>query len=285
MNDMSALQTELESAIRLAREAGAIIMEIYRTNFSVGYKGVEDPVTEADTRANELIVTGIHQAFPEDSIVAEESPLPQESFMDRIWYVDPLDGTREFIAKNGEFSVMIGLAVNRQASLGVVYRPDQDVLFAGIVGQEAWRESGGRRTSLKTSMNTDPRDLGLVVSRSHRHRAIDALRETIGVSREISCGSVGLKIGLIATTEADMYIEPAPYTSHWDACAPEAIIRGAGGQLTNVSGEPIVYGRKNVKNTRGLVATNGACHALVIHAIEPLVKGWYQDEPSTLTSP
>lgn len=280
---MSVLQTELESAIQLAREAGALIMEIYRTDFSVGYKGVEDPVTEADTRANELIVTGLHHAFPEDSIVAEESPLPQESLMGRIWYVDPLDGTREFIAKNGEFSVMIGLAVNGQARLGVVYRPDQDMLFAGMTEQEAWREAGGHRTPLRTSLHTDPRHLGLVVSRSHRHRAIDTLRETIGVSREISCGSVGLKIGLIATTEADMYIEPAPYTSHWDACAPEAIIRGAGGQFTNVFGESIAYGQKNIKNTRGLVATNGACHDLVIQAIGPLVRDMYQDKPSTIT--
>ena len=106
----------LHTAVELARQAGLLILKIYETDFSVSYKGKSDPVTEADQRANDLIVEGLQRKFPQDSIVAEESFPPRESVKaDFVWYVDPLDGTKEFISKNGEFSVMIGLAFKEQA--------------------------------------------------------------------------------------------------------------------------------------------------------------------------
>jgi len=115
-------QHEIEVASCLAREAGAAIMDVYATSFAVAYKGPSDPVTEADKRANELIVAGILNAFPKDSIVAEETSDRSGALKEgRVWYIDPLDGTRDFIKKNGEFCVMIGLAVDGQAQLGVVY--------------------------------------------------------------------------------------------------------------------------------------------------------------------
>ena len=103
-------------AVELARRAGQAVMDVYATDFAVASKGHNDPVTEADRQANDLIVTGLKEAFPRDTVVAEESPPPDDlPASGRVWYVDPLDGTKEFIARNGEFSVMIGLAVNGQA--------------------------------------------------------------------------------------------------------------------------------------------------------------------------
>ena len=137
---MTDFARELTVAVELARKAGVAIMKVYATDFSVAYKGKNDPVTDADKRGNELIVNGLRQAFPDDIIVAEESEKPDDTQTgNRIWYVDPVDGTKEFINKNGEFSVMIGLAVNGQAKVGVVFKPDGDVLYAGVVGQEAPR--------------------------------------------------------------------------------------------------------------------------------------------------
>ncbi|MEE8235138.1 MAG: 3'(2'),5'-bisphosphate nucleotidase CysQ [Nitrospirales bacterium] len=266
------LSEELTVATRLAREAGATIMGVYATDFSVAYKGKGDPVTQADQLANDLIVKGLQKTFPTDLVVAEESPPPSESLTaNRVWYVDPLDGTKEFIAKNGEFSVMIGLAVDGRAHLGVVYRPDGDVLYAGVVGQGAWVEVNGIRKALVVGSTRDSSSMTLAVSRSHRNPLIEKICEAVGVSQEIPSGSVGLKIGLIAEGKADLYLEPGPYTSLWDACGPEAILRAAGGQFTNVYGQPLVYGLTPLKNILGLVATNGRCHAQVIAALAPLI--------------
>ena len=267
------LSEELTVATRLAREAGATIMRVYATDFSVAYKGKGDPVTQADQLANDLIVKGLQKAFPTDLIVAEESPPPSESLTaSRVWYVDPLDGTKEFIAKNGEFSVMIGLAVEGRAHLGVVYRPDGEVLYTGVVGQGAWVEVNGIRKALMVDSTRESSSMTLAVSRSHRNPLIEKICEAVGVSQEIPSGSLGLKIGLIAEGKADLYLEPGPYTSVWDACGPEAILKAAGGQFTNVYGQRLVYGLTPLKNILGLVATNGRCHERVIHALEPVAK-------------
>lgn len=263
----------LQTAIDLARQAGRLILKIYDTDFTVAYKGKSDPVTDADQQANDLIVEGLQKEFPEHLIVAEESPPPTSpSTPDFVWYVDPLDGTKEFIAKNGEFSVMIGLALKGQACLGVVYRPDKDILYAGISEQKAWMEFAGNKEPLRTNRHTTPGDLSLVVSRSHRNAAMEEIKTAIGLHDEIISGSVGLKIGLIASGQADVYIEPGPYTSVWDACAPEAILRGAGGGFSDIWGNPIRYHPTTLKNTNGLVGTNGHCHDHVIQAISPIVK-------------
>ena len=270
---MTDFAKELTVAVELARKAGAAVMEVYATDFSVDYKGKNDPVTDADKRGNELIVKGLQQAFPDDIIVAEESEKPDDNQTgNRVWYVDPVDGTKEFIAKNGEFSVMIGLAVNGQAKLGVVYRPDEDRLYAGIVDQEAWMETNGERTRLAVTSPEPSASITLTVSRSHRNPLLEKIGQDIGVGKEIPSGSVGLKIGLIARGLADVYMEPGPYTKLWDACGPEAILRAAGGQFTNILGEQLYYGLTQLKNTHGLVATNGAYHQKVIEALEPVAK-------------
>ncbi len=270
---MQDFSLQLQIAVELARQAGRLILEIYATDFSVSYKGKSDPVTEADRRANDLIVEGLQKTFPQDLIIAEESFPPKEPpNTDFVWYVDPLDGTKEFIAKNGEFSVMIGLALKGQACLGVVYRPDKDLLYTGISEQQSWIEYAGDKKPLRTNSHTNPRDLSLVVSRSHRHASMEEIKTAIGLHHEIISGSVGLKIGLIASGQADVYLEPGPYTSAWDACAPEAILRGAGGRFTDRFGNPIGYHPTKLKNTDGLVGTNGNCHDQVIRAISPIIK-------------
>ena len=270
---MNNFVNELSVAVDLARKAGKVVMEVYATDFSVSYKGASDPVTDADKRGNDLIVAGLEQAFPEDIVVAEESEPPVDSrAASRIWFVDPLDGTKEFVAKNGEFSVMIGLAIHGRAQLGVVYRPDGDILYAGVVGQGAWMEMGGQHTPLTVIESKSLVAPTLAVSRSHRNPLLENICKDLGVEKEVSSGSVGLKVGLIARGIADVYIEPGPYTKLWDACGPDAILRATGGQFTNILGEPLTYGLTQLKNTHGLVATNGAIHEKVIKGLEPITK-------------
>ena len=270
---MTDFTRELDEAARLARAAGTLLMKIYATDFVVAYKGPNDPVTEADKQANALLVTGLRGLFPDDGVVAEESADNSDALRKgRVWYVDPLDGTSDFVLKNGEFSVMVGLAVNGVAHAGVVYRPAGDVLFAGIADQEAWVEEQGRRRPLRVSAKAEPSGLRLVMSRSHRHPLTDAIRKRLGTDKEIVLGSVGLKVGAIAMQQADLYLDLSGFTKAWDSCGPEAILRGAGGRMTDLAGTPLAYGGKELRNMRGLVASNGACHDRVIEAIAPIAR-------------
>jgi 3'(2'), 5'-bisphosphate nucleotidase len=273
MNATGGSSREVEIASRLAREAGEGILKIYATDFAVDYKARRDPVTEADRLASHVIVDGLQREFPDDVVVSEEEPIaPLASVPDRVWYVDPLDGTHEFIKRNGEFAVMIGLAVDGRPSLGVVFRPVTAELFSGIVGQGAWLEVKGTKGSLRVSSETDPARLRLATSRSHRHRLTGRLRRRLGISEESRVGSVGIKVGMVVTRQADIYPEPSSMTKAWDTCAPEAILRAAGGRMTDLTGTPLRYSPGSVRNRQGLVATNGACHDTVISEITEVVR-------------
>jgi 3'(2'), 5'-bisphosphate nucleotidase len=268
---MPACSREIEIASHLAREAGEVIMKIYQREFAVMYKGSNDPVTEADQKANAIIVKGLHTHFPQDSIVAEESPPPSGSLVKgRVWYVDPLDGTKEFISRNDEFSIMIGLTIDARTKLGVVYWPTHDHLYSGVTDEAAWIEHNGICQRLHAIQSKNPPNISLVASRSHRSPALSVIHQSLHIQDEQQMGSVGLKIAHIAQGGADVYIEPSPFTRAWDACAPEAILRGAGGCFTDIHGNPIQYGLNNFRNLHGLVGSTQDCHQRVIQALTGL---------------
>ncbi|MCA9422779.1 MAG: 3'(2'),5'-bisphosphate nucleotidase CysQ, partial [Nitrospira sp.] len=176
---MPNLTREIEIVSKLARKAGEVIMNIYQKDFTVMYKGINDPVTQADQQANALIVDELHTRFPHDSIVAEESPFPSNSLTTgRVWYVDPLDGTKEFIARNGEFSIMIGLTIDARSKLGVVYWPARDHLYAGLTDKEAWIECNGLSQKLSALESKCPPNISLVTSRSHRSPILSTIQQS-----------------------------------------------------------------------------------------------------------
>ncbi len=262
------LEQELSVAVTLARGAGKILMDIYQRDFAVAYKDKNDPVTEADKLANAYLVKELRARFPGDGIVAEESADQSDAeAQSRCWFVDPLDGTKEFIAKNGEFSVMIGLAIEGRSMLGVVYQPGKDKLYRGVVGGAAVLEQADRETLLQVSDKGDTRQLKLVVSRSHRPDSIEQIMAQLGATEEMPSGSVGVKVGLIAEQLADLYVHVSDRSSLWDACAPEAILHAAGGRFTHVDGSPIDYRAREMANTRGILACNDASYAPVLEVV------------------
>ena len=263
------LSGEIAEAARIARAAGAILMDVYGTDFSVTYKAKADPVTEADTRANAYIVGELQKSFPGDGIVAEESPDQSDALAGgRCWYVDPVDGTKEFVARNGEFAVMLGLAVDGAATLGVVYQPVTNKLYAGVVGEGATLEQHGAARELRVSEVDDPGKLRLVVSRSHRNRAVARVVSRLGIAEERQTGSVGLKAGLIAEREADLYLHISDKSSLWDACGPEAVLRAAGGRFTDIAGNPFHYGGTDMRNRSGILACNAAAFEAVLEVAQ-----------------
>jgi len=259
------LDREIAEAARIARKAGEILMDVYATDFSVAYKTGTDPVTDADTRANAYIVEELRRAFPDDGIVAEENEDNRDALRPgRCWYVDPLDGTREFVARNGEFAVMMGLAIDGVSHAGVVYQPGTDKLYTGVVGAGAFLEQRGARRKLEVSSVTEASELALVVSRSHRNQAVSYVIEKLGIRKEATSGSVGLKAGLIAAQEADVYVHISDRSSMWDACGPEAVLKAAGGRFTDLAGKPLRYGGSDMRNRSGILACNAAAYDAVL---------------------
>ena len=191
---------ELQLAVRLAREAGAAVLEYYDQPLLVEQK--EDandfePVTQADRTANELIVSAIGKEFPDDGILAEESVDTDHRLeKSRVWVIDPLDGTSGFIKRDGDFAVQIGLAIDGEAVLGVVYQPLPGVLYRAVKGSGSWIERAGFAPQPATvSANKDPRNMRLAASRSHRSPRMDQVVDAFGFKEEVRRGSVGVKFG------------------------------------------------------------------------------------------
>jgi 3'(2'), 5'-bisphosphate nucleotidase len=269
---------ELQVAINLAREAGAAILQYYDVPVQVERKIDADeqtePVTVADRAANTLIVNGLQQVFPDDGILAEESVDTKRRLTKRrVWMVDPLDGTNGFIARDGDFAVQIGLAVDGQSVLGVVYQPLPDVLYSAIGGAGTWIEREGFEAErARVSDHTEVRQARLAASRTHRSPRMDVVVRSLGIEEEVRRGSVGIKVGLIIERQCDVYIHLSPRTKQWDTCAPEVILREAGGRMTDLFGEPLGYNQRDVQNRNGLVASNGAIHERTIEKLAPLLK-------------
>ncbi|GAB2467284.1 3'(2'),5'-bisphosphate nucleotidase CysQ [Comamonas humi] len=238
----------LENVIAIAREAGELIMEIYRSDFEVRGKEDASPVTEADEKAEKLILDRLLALSPDIPVVSEEAAAA--GFVPRIdqrfWLVDPLDGTKEFINRNGEFTVNIALVEHGCPVLGVVLAPALDRLFAGAAGLGAWVEDGGIRQTI--SCRPIPADgLDVVASRSHGDaQALDQFLNGRQVRSLKSAGS-SLKICLVAAGEADLYPRLGR-TMEWDIAAGHAVLVAAGGQIHTLEGEVLHYGKGDMSN-------------------------------------
>lgn len=260
---------ELPIAERLVRQAGLAVRDLYERGAAVSWKGANDPVTAADHAANEVLVAELAGAFPEDGLLSEElADAPSRLHRRRVWIVDPLDGTREFIDRIGEFSLMVGLAVEGIPVLGVVYQPVVDLLYRAVPGCLAEVVEGGVARPLTVSRVADPPAMRLVASRSHRNPLVEAVRQRLGVTQDRPSGSVGLKVGLLATGVCDLYLHPAPGLKEWDTCAPDAILAAAGGVMTDAWGQPLRYNKPDVRQRQGLVASNGHAHGQIVAATE-----------------
>jgi len=268
---MTELSRIADTALSIGLEAAEVVKRVYATTFEVEFKSKDDPVTRADREANELACERLTRAFPGVAIVAEESdPQSYAGFTkhDRIWFVDPLDGTREFVARNGEFAVMLGLAERGRAVLGVIVAPAWERAFVGIVGEGAWEVSAdGRRSPIHVSSRESLPGASFVVSRSRAVERTMRLAKGMAASKAVSHGSSGLKGVLVANGVYDVYQQPGNAGMRWDACATEALVMAAGGACTQEDGSTFDYAEGDLHNRRGLIATNGRLHKAVIDAI------------------
>lgn len=259
--------TLLAAVETIARQAGAVVMEVYASAFAVKGKADTSPVTEADLRAEALIVPALQALLPGVPVVAEEAVSRGEvpAVARRFWLVDPLDGTREFVARNGEFTVNIALIEDGVPVLGVVYIPVQDRLFSGVSapapapvrGQGAWVVDQGRRRAI-ACREVPPEGITLACSRSHGDEA--AMQAWLGPRRVAARVGVGssLKFGLIAAGEADLYPRLGR-TMEWDTAAGHAVLLAAGGDVLCLAGGALRYGKRGYENPH--FVAHGLCGA------------------------
>jgi 3'(2'), 5'-bisphosphate nucleotidase len=267
-------RAEVEILCQIARDAGRLILATYARDFQVDYKGPGDPVTEADRAANTLICARLQAEFPDAAIVAEESL--EEAYRDyraaaRVFFVDPLDGTREFVAKNGEFVVMIGLLVEHEVTLGVVYAPTIDTLWYGAPGLGAHRvDADGTERAIQVGSVAQPTAAKITVSRSHRSEALNLALQRIAPRAVVPTGSAGLKGAHVAEARADAYLALGPAGKKWDACAMEALVKAAGGVVSDARGQPVDYRSAELGLVHGVLATNPQLqHALLAQLQSP----------------
>jgi 3'(2'), 5'-bisphosphate nucleotidase len=265
------LQQELGVAVRLARQAGDVIMDYYRTGLTVDHKARHEPVTAADRAADDLIAAGLHDAFPGDGLLTEESDDDLSRLeKERVWIVDPLDGTTEFIGETGEFAVQIALSIAGYPALGVVYQPVRERMFYAEQGRGAYQLTDGPPLRLHVSAESEPAQMCLVASRSHYSPFLERARLALGIEVVDRVGSVGLKVGLLARGVCDLYLATT-VAKEWDLCAPHALLLEAGGVLTNLCGEPLVYNKADVVECRGLIGSNGRVHQQIVDTLAPLL--------------
>ena len=253
MADLAAL---LPKVLAVAERAAAIIMDHYAGEIAVERKADRSPVTAADEAAEAVILEDLEALTPAIPIVAEEAVargrVPNVG-SDPFWLVDPLDGTKEFISKNGEFTVNIGLVEAREPVLGVVLAPARGIAWWGAAGHGAWRREAGVVTSIRTRRRPAS-DAVAVASRSHRDAATDEWLAREGITDTVSAGS-SLKFCLVAEGRADVYPRFGP-TMEWDTSAGDAVLRAAGGRVRTVDGAPFLYMKPDFRNP-GFVAEGG----------------------------
>jgi 3'(2'), 5'-bisphosphate nucleotidase len=260
----------LEMLHVIAVAAGQAVLEIYDAgSIAVDYKGPADPVTAADRRSNRLIVQRLNQEFPDIPVVAEESePASFEGFHEaaRVLFVDPLDGTREFIERFPEFAVMIGLVEGQKAVAGVVYAPVTGNAWIGAVGLGAWHidPKAGDRIPARVSTTDELTRARIVASRSHRSPRLERALASLGAWEVRHMGSAGLKGAQVAAGLADAYLDTGASTKRWDACAIDALVTAAGGRVSDLTGAPIDYRGPRLANERGLVVSNGLMHEVIL---------------------
>jgi 3'(2'), 5'-bisphosphate nucleotidase len=281
---------ELSQIVRtIAWGASDILQSYYRQDSQTPKLDIQEqkdgPVTAADVAVNAYILAELKSALgnAEFGYLSEETykayleihgqiPLPQSW----VWIIDPLDGTRDFIDRTGEFAVHIALAYHGRPVLSVVAWPEQQKIYYAIKDGGAFVESrDGSRVKLRVSGRNIVRDLSIVTSRTHRDDRFNKLLHKLPCQNQLAVGSIGCKVATIVEQRADVYIalsgKSAP--KDWDLAAPELILTEAGGRFTRFDGSALQYNRGDVSQWGGLLASNGCCHAALCGEAEAILAG------------
>ena len=259
---------ELDIAIKAAKEAGDVILEVYQKDFETIKKNDDSPVTEGDLKSNEIIKKILSQT---DHVILSEEDNDDKSRLskDMIWIVDPLDGTSDFIDKTGEFTIMIALIQNKKPILGVIAWPTEKTLFVAQKNCGAFRYSNDKWDKISVTKIENLSKCRTIGSRHHLSDKEKEFIKKIGIKDFSSIGS-SLKVGKISSGEAEVYITTTDKMKEWDTAASYCIITEAGGKMTDMLGNELTYNNKNVYHQNGILVTNGFIHNKIVNEFKKL---------------
>lgn len=244
------MNIEIEILLDICREAGSAIMDVYRGDIQVDTKQDQTPLTDADRASHDIIVKRLRESFPEIPILSEEGrdiSFEARNCWEQFWLVDPLDGTKEFIKKNGEFTVNIALIEENRPVLGVIYVPAKNLLYWGGEERPAMLQTGFAPPRPIRARKADPQEgLTVVMSRSHPSPELQEYLTGVRIAEKLPVGS-SLKFCVIAEGRADLYPRLGS-TMEWDIAAGHAILEAAGGQVRKVDGGHLAYNKRDLLN-------------------------------------
>jgi len=257
----------LNQAIDLARVAGYEVMKIYKRGFTEHGKEDGSPVTEADLASNKIILQGLKKTGI--AILSEETKPEEEWFKEnKVWMVDPLDGTRDFVQKTGEFSIMIGLVVNKEPVLGVVFQPITNTLYFAEKGKGSFIQKGSDAPKeIRVSDISEFIKAKIVLSNNHTSEAQKDFVKFAKFGVVDNVGSAGLKIGIVASGFAEVYLTESNKIHQWDTAAGECILNEAGGVITDIYGKKLIYCKKSTNHKNGILACNKALHNKIVQLV------------------
>ncbi|HUS28705.1 MAG TPA: 3'(2'),5'-bisphosphate nucleotidase CysQ [Kofleriaceae bacterium] len=257
---------ELEVAERAARTAGDVIMRHYaRGGIDVEAKADATPVTAADRDANAAIIEVLRAAFPDDYVLSEELPDDDARLTrSRVWIVDPLDGTRDFVQRTGEFAVHVGLAIDGRAVAGAVHVPVAGATYVAQLGGGAWRITGSGKDRLRVSPTSALDEIRVGVSRLNPSPTLAPFLAKTGLAQRTVGMGASVKFMALAEGRLDAVINASTSEHEWDTCAPEVILREAAGTITDLDGADFRYNQRALSHPRGSLASNGVCHDLLL---------------------
>lgn len=265
-----AYEPELETALDAADAAGKVVADLY-ARFEVVPDAPASITTDADRQAQEIILGKVRRRFPGDALCAEESTATLADAAHagpRVWIVDPIDGTRGFARKNGEFSVMIGFVDERKIAVGIVLEPARSRLTYASLGGGCWKRDGNDATPYpcRVSAVDTLAHATLTQSRSKKTTSSDKLVQALRPARVLETYSAGIKLALVARSEADLYLNTYRLFHDWDICAGHILVEEAGGKVTGLQGETLTYGQPGNWQRHGVLATNGVLHTEALAA-------------------
>jgi 3'(2'),5'-bisphosphate nucleotidase len=269
---------ELAVALVAAREAGACLRRYYAAgSIAVETKSDRSPVTAADRDANDAIVAILRGAFPDDGLLTEESPDDGARLgRSRVWIVDPLDGTRDFVARTDEFCVHVALAVEGVPAVGVVHQVVPRLTYLAVRGQGAFVEDDGASVAgqpaqkrIRVSSIARAEEARIGTSRLNLKANLERALHATGLWARAAARGASVKLMAVAHGELDAVVNFSPAEMEWDTCAPEVIIREAGGQVSDLDGQPLRYNQVDVARRRGSLSSNGACHQALLDLVRP----------------
>lgn len=265
-------EPELKAALEASAKATALILDQY-ARFCKVPDAPADIHTEADRQSQEIILGYLRQQFPKDAYCAEEISDSGEAVAGRgarQWVIDPIDGSRGFARKNGEFTVMIAFVDQGNVAVGVIQEPARQRLTWAVTGQGCWRRDGAATepSRCQVSSVSDPAQAGLVQSRSRDAGVPSGQVEALKPARVVEVYSAGLKMTLVARGEVEYYVNRYLAFHDWDICAGHVIVTEAGGQVSGLRGETIQYGTEGAWQKSGLLASNGRLHAPALERLK-----------------